>query len=419
MVKDVRGAALVFQSRFSEAAARIRNATDLQASIGIADGTEVPDFATPFDEFTAAGQSKEPDIEVHPEDPAVIVFSSGSTGKPKAVVHTHRNLSWSCHLGHYFYEVRDTDLALFPLAPSFVAWQDQVLTWLSVGATVIFREEFEAEPIVDLLASEPITTMTLVPTHWQRLFDAGLEKHEIDSIRVAGYSGAPIDSELLDRLKSEFPDAIFSAYGSTETLNAVTKLTPDRVEPDTPEKVGRPITAVDIRIVDPGEQDPDAVVDRGEVGEITMTGPCIATRIWENETETDQRFSKGWWFSGDLGRIDEDGSLILEGRTDNMIVSGGINIYTERIESILTTHDNVASAVVFGTSDEEWGEVVTAVIVPDGGITEDALDKWCRNNDELADYQRPRRYAFLDEIPRTSTGKKNRQALRDRLEGEH
>lgn len=417
MVDDVRPTALVFQGRFADPATRIWEASeDIEAFIAISDGTGVPDFATELDEFVSDAPTAAPDVEVLPEDPSVIVFSSGTTGTPKGVVHSHRNLAWSCHLGHYFYEPRDSDLALFPLAPSFVAWQDQILTWVSVGATVVFREEFDAPAIVEILRTEPITTMTLVPTHWQRLFEAGLGEPEVDSLRVAGYSGAPISKELLSDLKETVPNAVFTAYGSTETLNAVTKLTPDRVDPETPGKVGRPIAAVDVRIVEPEASDPAAELDRGEVGEIALSGPCIATEIWENEAATDRRFSDGWWFSGDLGRIGDDGSLILEGRTDNMIVSGGINIYTERIESILGTHAGVEEVVVLGTPHDEWGEVVSAIVVPDGEVTRTDLDEWCRTHDDLGDYQRPRRYAFVNEIPKTGTGKKSRRALQNRID---
>jgi fatty-acyl-CoA synthase len=414
MVRDVSPRAVVFQRRFAEAAASVRDHVEgIDTFVAFDDGTGVPDFADSFEAFVTDAPSTEPDVDVRPEDPGVIVFSSGTTGRPKGVVHTHENLAWACHLGHYFYEVRDSDLALFALAPSFVAWQDQIISWVSVGATVLFRETFDAATVLDCFEQEGITSVTLVPTHWQRLFEAGLADREVDSLRVVGYSGAPIGEATLERLDETFPDAAYTAYGSTETLNAVTKLTPERVDPEAPGKLGRPIAAVDVRIVEPSERDPSAELDRGQVGEIVMTGPCIADEIWKNEAATERRFVDGWWFSGDLGRIGPDGNLHLEGRTDNMIVSGGINIYAERVETVLGSHDAVSAVAILGTDDEEWGEVVTAVVVPDGDVTEAELDEWCTAHEDLADYQRPRRYVFVDEMPTTSTGKKDHSALRD------
>lgn len=416
MVRDIEPDAFVFQPQFVDIAAAIRDATTgIDVFVTLGEDADVPEFAESFSSFVESVPASEPDVAVDPEDTAVIVFSSGSTGQPKGVVHSHENLAYSMLLGLYFYEIRDSDTALFAITPSFVAWQDQVLSWVAVGATVLFREEFTAERILDVIETHEVTSLTLVPTHWQRLLDAGMADREINSLRVAGYSGAIISSETLSRLVDVLPDAVFTAYGSTETLNTVTKLTPERIDPENPGKLGRPITAADVRIVDPGSRNPSAELDRGEVGEIAMTGPTIATEIWDNADATVERFTDGWWFSGDLGRVGPDGNLFLEGRVDNMIISGGINIYPPHVESVLETHESVARAAVVGTPHEEWGEVVTAAIIPDGDIDETELETWCKNHDDLADYQRPRRYEFLDEFPKTATGKIDQGTIRDRL----
>jgi fatty-acyl-CoA synthase len=419
MVRDADPAALVFQGRFADVAASIRADVDgIETWLTLEDGTGVPAFADPFSAFVAPAPATEPDVTIDPRDPGVIAFSSGSTGEPKGVVHTHECLAQSCLLGLYFYEVRDSDTALFALSPSFIAWQDQVLSWIAIGATVLFRETFDEAVVLDLIEDRGVTSLTLVPVHWRRLLDAGLAERDVDSLRVAGYSGAAIGEETLSRLVDLVPDAVYTAYGSTETLNTVTKLTPERVDPDRPGKLGRPITAVDVRIVEPGSRDPSAELDRGEIGEIAMTGPCVATEIWRDEVATERAFAEGWWFSGDLGRIGDDDNLYLEGRADNMIVSGGINIYPARIESVLGTHEGVDGVAVVGTPHEEWGEAVTACIAPSDDAADldaDALGAWCRSHPGLSDYQRPRRYEFVDELPTTGTDKVDYEALRDRF----
>lgn len=416
MVRDIEPEALVFQPRFAEVAAAIHEGgTDIEVFVTLGNTSEVPDFAEPFSSFVASESADEPDATVKPSDTGVIVFSSGSTGQPKGVVHSHENLARSTLLGLYFYEIRDSDNALFAITPSFVAWQDQILSWIAIGATILFREEFDENAILDLIETHRVTSLTLVPTHWRRLLAAGMADRNVESLRVAGYSGAIIREETLSRLVDALPGAVYTAYGSTETLNTVTKLTPERIDPENPGKLGRPITATDVKIVEPGSREPSTELDRGAVGEIAMTGPTIATEIWNNAEATAKRFQDGWWFSGDLGRIGRDNNLYLEGRVDNMIISGGINIYPPRIESILESHDEVEAVAIVGVPNEEWGEVVAATIVSADGIGREELDAWCKNHDELADYQRPRQYEFVEHLPRTSTGKIDRRALRDRF----
>jgi len=420
MVRDIRPDALVFQGRFSDVAVACESEVEsIHRFVVQDDWRGSPGFAESFESFVSTGSPSDPGVEVDPDDVGTINFSSGTTGRPKGVVHPHRNLVWSCHLGHYFYEAGDSDVGLFALAPSFVAWPDQVLTWISAGATVVFLEEFDESAVLDAVEREGVTSLTLVPTHWNRLLSAGLGRRDLDSLRTVGYSGAAIDEDTLSGLVDAFPDAVFTAYGSTETLNVVTKLSSAYLDEDAQGKLGRPVPGVDVRVVEPHSTDPTAELPDGEVGEIAMSGPCIAREVWENRSATESAFEDGWWFSGDLGRIGPDGGLHFEGRTDNMIVSGGINIYAERVESVLEQHEFVREAAVVGVPDDEWGERVAAVVVAAGGdVDREVLDDWYREDDRLADYQRPREYAFMETLPRTATGKVDHESLRDRLTGD-
>ena len=159
--------------------------------------------------------------------------------------------------------------------------------------------------------------------------------------------------------------------------------------------------------------DPDAEVPRNEVGEIIVKSPCVMREYWNLPDKTKNVIKDGWYFTGDLGKMDEDGYLFFMEREDDMIISGGENIYPLEVENYLSCHQKVRNVTVIGTPDERWGEVVTALVIKaDKVLTEQELDEYCMESNELATYKRPRRYIFVSELPTTSSGKVDKKLLR-------
>jgi acyl-CoA synthetase (AMP-forming)/AMP-acid ligase II len=171
-----------------------------------------------------------------------------------------------------------------------------------------------------------------------------------------------------------------------------------------------------LRVVTP-DGDPADTVAQGAVGEVLFAGPCTMREYWNRPKATARSLreadGKTWYYSGDLGYRDEDGYLYVVDRKDDMIISGGENIYPTEVEDVLFGYDGVVEAAVVGQPDEEWGEVVTAYVVADGDVTAEELDAYCKDSDDLADFKRPRAYEFVEELPKNPSGKVQKFKLRD------
>jgi len=179
--------------------------------------------------------------------------------------------------------------------------------------------------------------------------------------------------------------------------------------------VGGALPKTFIRVVEPDKGDPDAEIKKGEVGEIIVRSPCVMKEYWHLPDKTKEVIKGEWYFTGDLGRIDENGYLSFTEREDDMIISGGENIYPREVENVLSKHKKIQNVAVVGIPHEKWGEIVSAIIVKaDETLTEQELDEYCMNNDGLARYKRPKKYIFVDELPTTSSGKVDKKLLRAR-----
>jgi fatty-acyl-CoA synthase len=209
------------------------------------------------------------------------------------------------------------------------------------------------------------------------------------------------------------------AYGMTEMGPAITLL----LEEDQIRKAGSAGKAcseheiIIARPNDDGPSDPEDMLEPGETGEILVKGPCIMQGYFQKDRETEKALYKGWYHSGDIGFLDEDGYLWVKDRVDDMIISGGENIYPREVEDTLYENQGVLDCAVLGQPDDQWGETVTAFIVAkDPMLAESDLETWCKNSNSLANYKRPRRYIFCNELPRNASGKIQKFLLRKQLE---
>lgn len=346
-----------------------------------------------------------------PSAPACLPYSSGTTGRPKGILHSHGSLSMQAVLSANRLQLRPADVLVqaMPLVHLFAG--NIIMGGLLVaGATMVVQPSFEAAAFARLLADEGATACAGVPTTYAMLVqlpDDQAADLDVSALQIAVCAGAPLASAIQRRFQDRFGAPVLNCYGITE---AAGNLTGSLRYGDTPNlSCGLPYPMTEIRVVD--EDDEDVAV--GEVGELIARGPQIMVGYWQLPEATATTLRNGWLHTGDLARRDEAGYLYIVDRKNDMIISGGYNVYPAEIEEVLAAHPDVALCAAFGVEDPIKGEKPWAVVVPASGqIDLNALDVFCRQR--LSRYKAPRRYLVVDqnEIPRSSVGKVLRRELR-------
>lgn len=408
---------LVYQSKFTDDLDAIED-IDVEQYVCLDSGHETPDYGISFESLIETSDSSEPNREIDSTDDAFITFSSGTTGEPKGIVHTHGEAIESAHLGQYIYRTDADDVLLNPYLPTFTGWTDMLFPYVFSGATTVFLQEWDSSKVLETIESEGVTGVVLIPTQWKILLrEESVAQFDTGSLRLAGYSGESLSTDVLEELQSQFTDNFVSVYGTTETMNSSIVKRITRAEDDrSVESTGHPVPTAEAKIIEPDSRDPSLEVDDGETGELIIRGPSVASEIWRDSERTDDIFHEdGWYFTGDLATIGPDLNVYIEGRVDNMIISGGINIYPEGVEKILEGHPDVEECAIIGIPHDDWGETLKAFVLPSTEtLSQTALDQWCKDHEDLGNYQRPRAYEYVDEFPLTSTGKVDRNALSER-----
>jgi len=317
----------------------------------------------------------------------------------------------------YFWQgIKPSDAILNVLTTSFIGWYNLSLPFLNVGAKNVFLHHWDPRQFLATLEAERITAVFLAPTMWRMLLREDVSKYDLSAVRMAYFAGEAMDRTTLERIRTLFTPDIVNVYGSTETgsCSAGTVLFAEEMTPERLTSVGKPLLNADIRIIRSGGT-AEEEVPRGERGEVIIRGPSVAAAIWDDPAMTRKTFEgpDPWWHSGDIGHLDADGFLYVDGRMDDMIISGAININPLTVEDALLGHPAVVECAVIGIADPEWGQRVKAYVVPrHAQLTADELDAFLRSG-PLSRYQRPRLYEFVSQLPRTATGKINRRALRE------
>ena len=394
-------------------AVRVRPSTPLVSSVTATAKAVIPDDLFRFAPIEARPQVAE-------DDPGCLVLSSGTTSIPKGVIHSHRGMVELARSGLYMYGgVRPSDRALVMLSTAFIGCYNSWLPFLNAGGCCVCQEKFDIENCVRLVARHRVTHIVLTPTIWRKILNGSFEPSAFQSLRAVGVGAEVLDGPTLERLRSNINPNVFQVYGSTEAGVAATCITAEEMTGERFTSVGRPMINTEIRVVTPSGGPTDEV-ERGELGEILLSSPTLAAGVWRSPELTAEGFlqdgERRWWRSRDLGRLDAGGFLYIEGRSDDMIISGGINIHPARVEEVLLQHQRIKECAVIGIPDPEWGQQVQAfVVTKDGALSGEELDKFVRAS-ELSGFQRPRAYFFLSELPRTATEKLNRRVLRDRFQ---
>jgi len=381
----------------------------------VLDYTEMLAESSPDDVFT----------DVDEEDVTILMYTAGTTGLPKGVPLRHKSFTVYMleNVQPVDPDVQETNLLTMPLY--HVAGIQAMLAATYGGRTIAIMRQFDTDEWLQTVQKEKANRAMLVPTMLKRIVDhPDFKNYNLSSLKVITYGAAPMPFEVIKKAIELFPGVSFiNAFGQTETASTITALGPeDHVIEGTEEErdkklrrltssIGRPMPDIEVKII--GEDGKD--LPPGEVGEIVARGARIMGGYWNDAEKTAKTLTKdGWLHTGDMGYKDEDGYIFLAGRGDDLIIRGGENISPEEIENAIYTHPAVDEVAVIGIPDPEWGQEVMAVVVLKKGAsaTDEDISEHCR--ERLASFKRPRYVEFIDELPRTSTGKILKRVLREK-----
>ena len=403
--------AVIFGDGNLESILKIRERIEMTNGRLISTARGIPPTIVGYEDFLARGTEMEPDSVADEFDIFLVGLSSGTTGVPKGTAVTHRNLifRWMGQIVEFGMNATDIFLNLSPMAYS--AGRSFAMSHLYVGATVIIAgERFDPRASMESIHQQEITTCFMVPTMYHRVLQLpDIDRFDTSSLRALVSSGARIPALTQQQIVERLTPHFYNYFGSIEA-GGVSLLKPEDVALKG-NSVGRGVFNTEIRIVDEKGSD----VPRGAIGRIIVRGPAVAEGYYKHPEATEEYFRDGWCRVGDLGRMDEDGYLYLEGREKEMIIRGGVNIYPDEIEHTLMRHPLVNECAVIGVPDREFGEEIAAVITlhPGKAITPDELEMFCRGH--LAPYKRPKIVRFVDDLPRTSSGKLRKNDLKEMI----
>ncbi len=374
------------------------------------DATNVPSGHHHFDTLVERAADNHPQRPIPSGDQlSAIVYTSGTTGRPKGVMHSHDNdiaIAMNCVME---YGLQPTDVALH-IAPLYHVGGMQAffIPHLMVGGTNVVEGRYRAVKTLENIEAHRVTTLFAVPTQIQEmLFHSRFKQFDVSSLRMITTGGAAISSATMKRVIEDFCPNIFNGYGMTEA--SLTLLLRPQDALTHLGSCGKPTLISQCRIIenDSGRDiTPEQTVEAGTIGQLIVRGPQAMQGYWNNPGETSNKLKRGWVYTGDLMSQDASGFYYFHGRADDMIVSGGENIYPREVEEVLYRCPGVREAAVIGVTDPQWGAIVTAFIVrSDSAVTTEAIDTFCRNSKDLASFKRPRRIVFVDALPTNPSGK--------------
>ena len=374
-----------------------------------------------YEAFIADESKRELEAVVYPEDAWILIYTSGTTGKPKGVIRSHAS-----HISFYLtvaldfgFNEHDICMNIMPLCHINATFYTLIFLYFGGSAFIQPSQSFKAAELLRAVETEKVTFISLIPTHYNLILtlDEKSRDRDVSSIRKLLCSSAPVRKKMKQDIINFFPNAeLFEGYGSTEA-GCVTLLKPED-QMAKPGSIGCEALGTDfIKILDSDGNELHA----GEVGEIYSCGPTLFDEYYKLPEKTAESFRNGWFSAGDMGMMDEDGFYYIVDRKDNMIITGGENVYPSEVEDVVGGLECVFDCACIGLPDEKWGEKIVAVVTLKDGkrqedVSEQEIKDCCR--EKLAGYKRPKEIIFIDneEMPRTPTGKILHRKLKDKYD---
>ncbi|MBM4719400.1 long-chain-fatty-acid--CoA ligase [Rhodococcus hoagii] len=405
LVRDSGARVVVADTTLAPLAAAVRAETgSLELSVTV--GGETTGDTLGYEELISEVGTPRVPLDVPDDTPALVMYTSGTTGRPKGAVLTHSNMEAQALTCIRAFQLNRSDDIGFCASPMFhIAALGSMAPSLMLGLTTVIYPvgAFDPGALLDVLEEEQVTTLFLVPVQWQAVCAVQQAQPRKLKLRGISWGAAPASDTVLRAMAETFPDASnVAVFGQTEMSPITCVLDGD----DALRKlgsVGRVIPTVQARVVDDDMND----VAPGAVGEIVYRGPTMMLEYWQNPAATADAFHGGWFHSGDLVRVDDEGFVYVVDRKKDMIISGGENIYCAEVENALFAHPKILEAAVIGRPDPKWGEIPVAVVAlrPDAGgeLTLEELQPFL--DEQLARYKHPKAVVCVEALPRNASGK--------------
>ncbi len=408
----------LFDHSFSALAQSMKKDVPKIKNFLCAEGVDAVEGSQSFDELFLRYPKSDPRLrwKVREQDPSGILYTSGTTGPPKGAVITHYSAIWSgviFALQNQFYP----GMRFMECVPLFhrAGLEDLALAVVVVGGTVLLQKSFDAARVLSIIGEEKITHSLIVPTMSYAVLqelEANPGKYDLSTFQGYLTGTAPWPVETMKKLKTYFPNHTKQAnlYGITEAL-LITEATQEELDRKGA-TAGKPVVGAQMKILD----DKLKEVSPEVVGEIAVKEPQQMKGYWKNPQATKEvTWKDGWYLSGDLGYLDEEGYLYILDRKKDMIISGSENVYSVEVENVLSAHPKIAEVAVTGTPDERWGEVVTACVIlkKDQKAGKKEIIEFCEG--KIASYKKPKKVFFVKALPKSPAGKIQKAKLREQF----
>lgn len=410
VLSDAQASALMVNEEFLPQIEAIKDRLGfIEHYIYIGDKAGCPESWHHYETLIEQSLPHEPAVEITEGDLAALMYTSGTTGSPKGCMATHRNLY---HVGRSMsreMKMDQEDLGIIPTPLFHASGLVVFMNGIYSGVPSIIMSQWDVVQFMELVEKYKVTTGMLATPMLLFLVDhPHSDRFNLSSLKKVLFAGAPVTPVVFKKAIERFGNIFIHAFGTTETVGSMCNLkTEDVSEALTAGRseilgsCGRAYVDMQIEVVD----ELDAPVPPGVPGEIRGRGLGVTLGYWNKEQETKGAFRNGWFYTGDLARVDEQGFIYIVGRKKEMIITGGENVYPAEVENVLYKCPSVVQAAVVGAPDNKWGEAVTAFIVKKDGsdVTEEDIRSYCRKH--IAGYKVPKRVRFVDSLPISATGK--------------